>query len=118
MKIPTLIGTAILAVELVFVGGLIKASATADPKVVLCHHTSSDTNTWVTIEVAQSAVDAHITNHGDTLGACVVVETPVTPPTTSPAETPLTTTTTVTTPTPSVNIETPVVNVEIRGKGE
>lgn len=49
-------------------GGVV-AAAPAD-KVTICHHTGSATNPTVTIEVAQAAVNAHVTNHGDTIGAC------------------------------------------------
>ncbi len=101
------------AIAPIIIGGV--ALAVADPKVVICHHTSSDTNTWVTIEVAQSAVDAHVTNHGDTLGACVVVETPPndeepeTPPVEHPAGTPPTAT-----PAPTVQAEVTLPSVEIK----
>lgn len=76
MKIPTVIGTIILAVELVLVGGLIKASAVPAPKVTICHNTGSQTNPTVTITVSENAVAAHVKNHGDTLGACPNNPTP------------------------------------------
>lgn len=38
-------------------------------KVVICHHTHSTTNPFVTIRVSQNALPAHLA-HGDTIGAC------------------------------------------------
>jgi ABC-type sugar transport system substrate-binding protein len=41
-----------------------------EPKVTFCHHTSSETNPYVTITTANVAlVRAHL-KHGDELGAC------------------------------------------------
>ena len=39
-------------------------------RVTICHNTGSATNPTVTITVAESAVAAHVRNHGDTLGPC------------------------------------------------
>ncbi len=43
-------------------------------KVLICHHNLDDPTQpeWVTIEVSENAVDAHLA-HGDVLGECVVV---------------------------------------------
>jgi hypothetical protein len=50
------------------------ASLAAQPstRVVICHNNLDDPTEppQVTIEVDESSVDAHITNHGDTLGPC------------------------------------------------
>jgi hypothetical protein len=39
-------------------------------KVVICHHTHSATNPFVTITVSQNALPAH-RGHGDTIGPCL-----------------------------------------------
>lgn len=58
-------------------------------KVTICHHTHSEQNPTVTIEVDKHAVKHHL-KHGDTLGACIEPpkeETP-TPPVETPKEAP------------------------------
>lgn len=40
-------------------------SSSAQTKVDICHATSSETNPWVLISIAEKAVDKHIVNHGD-----------------------------------------------------
>lgn len=62
---------------LLIFGGV--AVAAPDPKVVICHKEGNGTSH--TIEVAQSAVAAHVNNHGDTVGACAGVGTPPVNPT-------------------------------------
>ncbi len=51
------------------------AAFAGSAKVVICHHNADDPDEpeWVTIEVSENAVPAHLA-HGDILGACVVEE--------------------------------------------
>jgi hypothetical protein len=49
---------------------------TTEPKVTICHHTGSKNHRFHTITVAASAVQTHITKHGDTMGACPVPTPP------------------------------------------
>lgn len=64
------------------------ANATFVPKITVCHHTSSESNTWVTIEIPLASLFTHL-QHGDTVGSCVVVTpTPSATPSEEPSETP------------------------------
>ncbi len=55
-----------------FLAGYVSAAHAS--KVVVCHHNADDPlePEWVTIEVAESAVPAHLA-HGDVLGECIVL---------------------------------------------
>lgn len=55
-------------------------------RVTICHHTESEQNPTVTIEVDKHAVKAHL-KHGDTLGECPPKEQPPTPPVTETPKT-------------------------------
>jgi hypothetical protein len=57
------------------------------PKVVICHHTGSTSNSEHTITVAEPAVQAHMANHEDTLGACPPVTSTTAPTATTVAVT-------------------------------
>jgi len=48
----------------------VSTGAVRGSKVTLCHHTSSAKNPTVTITVNESAVNKHLSQHGDTIGAC------------------------------------------------
>lgn len=65
----------IASVCLAVLGASSAVSASKQSKVTICHHTGSQTNPTVTIIVAQSAVNAHVTLHGDTVGSCQTVNT-------------------------------------------
>ena len=39
-------------------------------KVAICHHTGSKKHPFHTIVVSGNAVQAHVTQHGDTIGPC------------------------------------------------
>ncbi len=67
---------------MLFITGVAKALPSS--KVIICHHTGSQTNPTVTIEVSENAVDAHIRNHGDTRGACMNQPNPVPNPNPDP----------------------------------
>src|SRR5215472_17771848 len=88
--------TVALLVPLAFYGGtgFAKNSSAAQYqyKLTICHHTGSAKHPMVTITVSNKAVQAHLSRHHDTLGAC--------PP---PAATTATATTTTTTTTPTTS---------------
>ena len=72
---------------------MLLAPGNGQDKVTICHNGN-------TITIGAPAVDAHVRNHGDTLGACAEgglgpVEPPLDPPTTTTTLPPSTTTTTL-----------------------
>jgi len=69
-----------------------KGKSSKGGKVEICHGSGSASNPYVTIEVSQKAVKAHL-RHGDSLGACPGTST-TQAPSTSTTQAPATTTTT------------------------
>jgi hypothetical protein len=67
---------ALAILGLVVVIGLVNSNADAqnDKKVTICHKQPQKQD--ITITVSESAVKAHVKNHGDTIGACPVMTTP------------------------------------------
>lgn len=86
-KTFTMIGVSIVAASLSLAGA--SAANASQPKTVICHATSSVTNPWVQIEVANPSLKAHA-KHGDLIpapvGGCPV---PVTPPVDVPVDPPV-----------------------------
>lgn len=85
------ISAGVLTLALALGGTLLGAgTATAgQPKVVICHATGSDSNPWVSIEVAAPALAAH-DGHGDLIPAPVGgCPTPVVPPVDVPVDPPV-----------------------------
>ena len=74
--------TMFIAAILLVIALAIPTMAKQDHKVTICHHTGSESNPTVTITVDTHAWPAH-EKHGDTLGACPVVE-PTPEPTVEP----------------------------------
>ncbi len=74
MKRLSLLSALFVAAAALLLAPANKASADPVEKVVICHHNLDDPDEpeFVTIEVAPSAVPAHLA-HGDVRGACPVV---------------------------------------------
>ena len=47
-----------------------KSDEDEDPKVTICHYPPGNPENAQTLSVSSSAVDAHLSEHGDTLGEC------------------------------------------------
>jgi len=77
LNLPSVLGVILLIIG-VFAGVVLvqseqdvrnKASELREHKVVICHKTGSDTNSWNQIEISENAVDSHLA-HGDIRGNC------------------------------------------------